>query len=317
MATEVYDSFFPCPGAGKRILKAKIDLALGATGALAPYPQNTERQLERKILRQIFPGEIGSGGLLLVGLMHYIESSDFDGQANNTVVNTWPDKTGKGNNWINASAVGLDPFVDTTRTLNGHVTIRFPNNANAVDFNIPVMKCTNLFIPATGVQGLEVMCIYKLDNDPATTDKFAGCPFRFQEVGFVQGIEGSHTPYTDGNFYEMFAQNGRPSFGNPVTSVATAFVCYGIGVNGIAGDLQAWINSENFYNASSYSFRPRGVETVYRLGSFGADAEDTPPNVWQITGNIAALYLYDHKLTNQERSVQRTYITNKWGITFP
>jgi|SRR5215831_1377470 len=59
MPTERFDTFFPYARAGKRIYKSKLDLALGATGVLRPYPQNTERLIERKILLQT---PFGSGG---------------------------------------------------------------------------------------------------------------------------------------------------------------------------------------------------------------------------------------------------------------
>jgi hypothetical protein len=61
--TEKFDTLLPRPGAGKRILKSKLLTALGATGVLLPYPDNTERLIERKILLQnAFNTTGGSGG---------------------------------------------------------------------------------------------------------------------------------------------------------------------------------------------------------------------------------------------------------------
>lgn len=49
---EKFDSLLARPGSGKRLIKSKLLTALGATGVLLPWPQNTERLIERKILLQ-------------------------------------------------------------------------------------------------------------------------------------------------------------------------------------------------------------------------------------------------------------------------
>src|SRR5437667_4898872 len=78
--TEKFDTLKPRPGAGTRIIKSKILKALGATGVLQPFAQNTERLIERKILLQNTfslnpsggvtpPPPVGNG--LLAGLLGY------------------------------------------------------------------------------------------------------------------------------------------------------------------------------------------------------------------------------------------------------
>lgn len=64
MAIEKFSTLKPAPGQGKRILKSKLLTALGATGVLAPFPQNPEHILERKILLQtpFLNGASGGGG---------------------------------------------------------------------------------------------------------------------------------------------------------------------------------------------------------------------------------------------------------------
>jgi hypothetical protein len=49
---EKYSQIVPMPGQGLRVMKSKLLTALGATGVLRPYIQNTERLIERKILLQ-------------------------------------------------------------------------------------------------------------------------------------------------------------------------------------------------------------------------------------------------------------------------
>jgi hypothetical protein len=59
MPVEKYSTLQP-QKSPKRIVKGKLLTALGATGVLLPYPQNTERLIERKILLQNpFGGIIG------------------------------------------------------------------------------------------------------------------------------------------------------------------------------------------------------------------------------------------------------------------
>lgn len=60
---EKYAFIKPMPGQGKRVMKAKLLTALGATGIYRPYLFNTERDLERKILLQnAFNTNASSGG---------------------------------------------------------------------------------------------------------------------------------------------------------------------------------------------------------------------------------------------------------------
>lgn len=98
MSVEKYDTLFPSKSP-KRILKGKIDTALGATGVLLPYIGNTERLIERKILLQNTfkpAGGGGGAGSLFTGLQAYwkLDDAPLGAVAN---LATFADATGNGN----------------------------------------------------------------------------------------------------------------------------------------------------------------------------------------------------------------------------
>jgi hypothetical protein len=62
MAIEKYSTLLPRQGQAKPIIKKKLLTALGATGVLAPFPQNPEHIIERKILLQNAFNTTGGGG---------------------------------------------------------------------------------------------------------------------------------------------------------------------------------------------------------------------------------------------------------------
>ncbi len=247
---------------------------------------------------QAFVGSIGGtnvpppppSGPVSSGLLHYIESDDFDGVSNGTSVTAWNDKSGNSHNW---SSPGVPrPTVDGSITAGGHKTVAFGAAAR--------LSITKWF--STGYSGLEVMAVFKLSADPP-----AGSSRMFV---FNYSTDPSEQPYSDGNFYEHFGRTTRPSSGNPTTNAASAFVCYDIAskADGTAYDL--WLNADNFSHLTTgYTYQYTSSESSYFLGDGYASSFGN--------GNLAAIYIWDHYLSTPDRTTMRTYINTKWGTSIP
>lgn len=233
------------------------------------------------------------------GLLVYYESTDFDTVANGTAVNIWNDKNGGGvPREFQQGSSGVSPVVDSTRQCNGHNTVRFSGNQS-------LAATGSLFIPATGIDGLDSVAIFKQDADPpAANGPVIG--------NWNQPIDfGNEQPFSDGNFYEATGQNARPSIGNPVTSTAGAFVCYNVTANSAGTIYSAWLNLENFFTSNSFTFQSRGNESFYTIGYSHRISNNTN---FFLNGNIAAVYLWQTQLTNNERGQMRQYMKNLWGV---
>lgn len=242
--------------------------------------------------------------LVSSGLIHWIESTDFDGQGNGSAISSWKDKTPYGNNWTN-----LGCTVDTSTTANGHATVRFDGSSFAMT--------QPPFLPAaaTAFTGMEVFCCYKRDADPPVAGVTQGAAFMFNHG---QLTFPAHQPWLDGHFYECFGRADRPDIGDPATSTATTFIVYNVSVAANGTSYNAWINTENFFTASSgYTFITAGFDIqgrsgytqVYTLGRSDFYGSTT----YYLAGNIAGLYLYNRQLTTSERNQVRTYIKNVFG----
>ncbi len=226
------------------------------------------------------------------GLIHGLESDTFDTITNNAPVTFWGDMSGVGgaNNW---TAPGTAPTVDGIITAGGHKTVKFGSAA-------AILRASKFL--TNGYSGLEIMAVFKLSADPP-----AGSSRMFV---FNYSTDPSEQPYSDGNFYERFGRTTRPSSGNPTTNAASAFVCYDIAskADGTAYDL--WLNADNFSHLTTgYTYQYTSSETYYFLGDGYANSF--------ANGNLAAIYIWDHYLSDPDRTQMRTYINGKWGTLIP
>lgn len=268
-------------------------------------------------------------------LLQWLESSQFDSTPDGTSVYSWTDLSGNGNHMTHVVGPGgisgndLAPVVDTASSAGGHPTLRFTSGATYRSLTCP------LFIPASGLPGLEIIVVYKNNVDPVPTGQgpvfgytrtyniFVGSPFFSwasevpnQPVGSIFNGIGTPThfeePFANGTNHTL--TTGNLSLGyvaNP-----TSFTAYGLSADAGGGSYKAWMNANNFFSvgAGGYTFVSRGAESQYTLGGaallgFGAAFSYTECN-------IAAVFLWGRQLTADERSKAWFYIQNKYGITF-
>lgn len=203
---EKYSTILPRNGQGKRIVKAKLLTALGATGVLLPFPANTERTIERKILLQNTfspnPAPPTTHGLLFQ-LGAYFKMDDAGGGPR-------LDATGNGHTLTdnNANLVGTAPgIINTCVTCSQTVASNCLKSTDAIfgcsvgnSFSISCWCQSNAIINDHG--------IISLDNSAAVL----GYDFYYASVGtlFTWGAfeTGTHTFKTIGIVTNAAFNNG-------------------------------------------------------------------------------------------------------------
>lgn len=237
-----------------------------------------------------------------------LESDDFDGSANGDPVNLWSDQSGLGHdfNLYVHNGIPDPPNVSQTTQLNGHATIRFQGSGIG---GIKGLESASAWVnPAS--PGLESIVVMKLDTYPAAS---GGGDFTLS----ITNNQNDHMPFTT-NFFSSFASTIRTNFGAPVTNPSTAFRRLQLSAD--ATSLTAWMSNEKFFEDLAFAtFNPetnpgiapgRGNQTNYCIGFSFHTAVDF--FIW--TGWIAAIYLWEKKLTPAERAQALAYIVGKWGI---
>lgn len=256
------------------------------------------------------------------GLLIQSDSLDFDAIADTTALTTWLDHSGNGKTWalwggpamsiINQGSRTITaPTVDQTIKANGHATIKFVGGAT------PQLLQQSIFFGASGFTGLEVMCVFRRNADPPAVSEAAGTPFQFIHP---LSTFPNHVPFTDGNVYEGMALTTRPNFGNPTTSMSSAFRMYDVAAaqDGTAYDI--WIDTENFVHLTTgYTFSQQREEAVfhnefsllYYVG-FGTDYGGIG---YPYAGNVACVYVWNRRLTSGERALMRTFLNTRYGTS--
>jgi len=290
------------------------------------------------ISRAELSGDNDADSLVTEDLIQWLESSDFDGSGDGTDIHQWTDKTGLLHHMThgvgNAGGISgsdISPTVDQTRKLNGHATVRFGGNQVLV-------SSAGLFIPPSGLTGLEIIVIYKLDANPPPAGQ--GSVFSYQRTAnififspfFIWVSNSPNQPVgsifagvgTTGHWMEPFANGtdqtlmtGNLDLGVSPIDPSAGFAAYNLAAAADGSSFKAWMNSNNFasFGMGQYTFRSRGtLETTYTLG--GAINYGLGGSFNYTHCNIAGLYLWSRRLTNDERAQVRRYLANLWGIAF-
>lgn len=235
-----------------------------------------------------------------------LESDDFDALANGDPVNLWSDKSGLGHDFSPTvhNAITDPPNVSQTTQLNGHATIRF--QASGIG-GIKGFESASAWVNPAAL-GLESIVVMKLDAYPAPS---GGGDFTLA----ITSGQNDHMPFTT-NFFSSFASTVRTDFGAPVTNPSTAFRRLELSAD--ATSLTAWMSNEKFFeNLAFATFNPETDPTPrianqknYCIGFSFHTAIDL--FIW--TGWIAAIYMWEKKLTPAERVQALGYIVGKWGV---
>lgn len=242
-----------------------------------------------------FAGNIrGGGGLIkfitriepsMGGLLHWVSADVGVTKDMSNLVSSWADRSGNGTDW----GVGV-----------GNVTY-VPNAQNG----LPVLRtstATNYMTQSAFLSGTDPAEVFVI----LRSNKTAG------EVNYAWGGFGAesyllnHYPYGY-EIYESFGlPNGERTPGYTVLgSEATNYGIYN--VTAVAGTnnyvlrlngsvIGTWSPSTLFWSSTFYLF----------AGVFDQS--------YQFVGDIGEVLIYDHALTNDERTKTQNYLATKWGL---
>lgn len=160
---------------------------------------------------------------------------------------------------------------------------------------------TNSFNLSNVVSGLtsgEVYVVMKVEADPAAGDATSG----FWELG--TSLSSAHVPYSDGNIYDGFGSTVRKATGDPVASMA-AWRLYNV----VSAD-SAWTNLIDTAVHYGTGANTVGFSPTPKLGSsynFGT---------YQLNGYVAELLLFDHVLSQSDRSSVETELDNLYNLSY-
>jgi hypothetical protein len=255
------------------------------------------------------------------GLILACESSDFDASSGGANITSWSDYSGNSHNWINGQTGTLvkpstggttypstvPPTVDQTIKANGHATIRFAGAGSPM-----YLQQAQFITLASGFTGLEVMIVMRQDADPTAGNDIAD-PMEFNHplTDFPH-----HAPYSDGNIYEGFGRTDRPNCGNPTTSMSSAFRVYNVASSSANNAYDIWVNTENLlHQTGSYTYQQRGNEQSNDQLYFLGLGEWYTQGAFLFKGNIAAVYLWNVRLSSGDRTTALNYIDTKFGTS--
>lgn len=142
--------------------------------------------------------------------------------------------------------------------------------------------------------------VVKLTDDPSTT--FIG-PFLDGFTSDTGGNKNSHTPYTDGVFYEHFGLATRQTTGNP-TSSFTSYRIYEVTVTS-GGTFTVYVDGIQHYQATGQTVSFGSGITRRLLGNAGGNT---------VAGNLAEMTIYNRAPTQSEREQIEGYLAWRWGI---
>ena len=202
--------------------------------------------------------------------------------ADNDAVVTWADSSGNAND-----GTGVNGPIYKVNIVNGKPVVRY----NGVDerFTLP----DALF---SGMTQGEVFAVLKVDNDPPAALEQSGL------WNFGSAAQMGHYPFTDSSVYEAFGTSSRKATGNPTDSLASFHL---LNIWSVASDWVMNVNgTQHFSDASNgVGFPAAGITLGVSSGTAFFD------------GDMAEVCLYETKLSAGDRTIVKTYIASKYGLT--
>jgi hypothetical protein len=236
-----------------------------------------------------------SGSLVLK-----LESSQFNTTESGSTIGLWRDTSGYDNDFSYSwGDTRFKPIVDSSRPLNGNNTLKFDTSV--------LYSHNGTFLSASYESELFVIFIMPTNLYPPDYDH-NGPMFAF---GRYLGAGLATHPSWPGIWYENFGTT-EPTrdLGTSYVIPTSSYAIYNIAVSG--SQYTASLNDDILYmtNTNTASFTDPyfdGYTLGYSRAAIG--------RFWY--GHIAAIYVYNKKLTNTERNEVNTYFQDKWGVSFP
>jgi hypothetical protein len=195
--------------------------------------------------------------------------------SNGATIGRWEDKSGNGKNATQSSA-GVRPTFATN----------IQNKLNSIRFD-----GTKYFsaIDTSSTTSAFIICVFKIDNDPPTSNDFAGHPLG------TSADANSHLPWTDGTIYDATFTNLRKTTNNPANNL-TSFTMYS--VESQANSWISKINSNQFYTTNTNTFQNQSLFTSFFL----------------VKGYIGEIISYSPIPSASDIIKIQNYLNNKWRI---
>lgn len=255
------------------------------------------------------------------------ESSSFDSYNNGDSTGAWP-ALSNDNAYLWDSGFGGDiPVVDKTNLLNGHAVVYFNGKCALGNGHLGngVLTSGGSTDYPTGV---EFMLVFKQDLDPPDGASLGFnsyvTPCANNGVALVihknNGPFGEwHTPFQDGNVYNGMGCAARFNMGNPSTAVSNWCV-FRVQTKADGTACNAWINTENFFTSSTYTFSTTSQNIDYGgscslLGGYSQSPPGPSSGFGGFKGRIAGIYIWGKVLSASEVTQQKAYILAKWGVS--
>jgi hypothetical protein len=157
----------------------------------------------------------------------------------------------------------------------------------------------------------EIYILVKKDRDPPASIYHSAAPIQITGDGL-----GHYFPrWDDGYIWTNFGRD-RINIGNPTTDLSSSFRTYNLVVS--QSLYSASIDNELFYSSSAnitpyFTDSNNGGSTTGGAYWIGRIWSGGFPMTLQ--GNIAAIYFYNKKLSDSERTQVKTYINSTWGTS--
>jgi hypothetical protein len=195
--------------------------------------------------------------------------------SNEATIGRWEDKSGNGKHATQSSA-GVRPTFATN----------IQNQLNCIRFD-----GTKYFnsIDTSSTTSAFVICVFKIDNDPPTSNNFAGHPLG------TSADANSHLPWTDGVIYDGTFTSTRKTTNNPSRSL-TFFTMYS--VESQANSWISKINSTEFYNTNTNTFQNNSLFNPFFL----------------VKGYIGEIISYSPIPSASDIIKIQNYLNNKWKV---
>ena len=243
------------------------------------------------------------------GLVAAYDSAAVSSLNNGASISQWTNIVEATNHWTNTLASSTKPIVDWEYRIGSNTipTIRFQSDL------LNKMQLTNFL--GTSYSGLELWLVYQQYKQPTALSN-AGSAVCFTHIVDYP----PHQPWVDWKYQDSFGRTTRPDIG--YSSLSTnGITCYNIASSSANDYYYVWVNSTNMLGVTSgYTFTSQNYEkystngNCYTLG-YGDDYR-AGSTEYYFDGWIAAVYLYTNVMSASERTNMRTFIHDRFGVSF-
>jgi hypothetical protein len=184
----------------------------------------------------------GNAGAVLA-----LDSRFIVGLSNGSLVSSWSDRSGLGNNASQATSSARPTF--QTNRQGGQPGVRF-DGSNVLNFSTAIIS---------GSTPGSCLYVFRLDLDPPITTIPTGPVMG----NFGSAADNSHSMWTDGRIYDGFGSTVRKSMADPMPRFTTSRI---IAIHSASNDWQFFIDGSAFFTTVSNNV---GWSSSPRIGGSG------------------------------------------------